>query len=70
MSQSIPPRHQPARPRKPDYKIRPGFSNEELAEFHHFLQKFDMDPGKFTRRTLLAEVRKQLGNEIIEEALS
>jgi len=55
MSQNIPPRHE--RKKKPDYKIRPGFTQEEFESFQDFCIKNDIQPGWFTRRTLLLAIK-------------
>lgn len=59
MSQNRPPRKQREYTHKPDYKIRPGFTDDELAEFHVFLERFDTNPGKFTRKVILENIRKR-----------
>jgi hypothetical protein len=44
--------------RKPDFKIRPGFSEEELEDFREYLIKHGYGPGggSFTRRALLLAI--------------
>lgn len=67
MSENIPPKKSP---KKPDFKIRPGFTDEEKKDFKDYLLKHGYGPGggSFTRRVLLEAIGKK-NTDIVEGEL-